>query len=78
MLPYLRAFDAWITGANAAGALTVLRGPGRWYGARAAEAVGDRARARRLYDVFLRTYDLPPPEHRAWVDSARAALARLD
>ena len=45
--------------------------------ARVAEALGRRDLARVYYRRFLWRYDAPPPQHRALVEEARSALARL-
>jgi TolA-binding protein len=41
------------------------------------ELLGRNDEARHAYQEFLQRYDLPMPAHRALVEEARAALARL-
>jgi hypothetical protein len=45
--------------------------------ARVAEALGRRDLARAYYQRFLWRYDTPPPQHRALVEQALSALARI-
>ena len=45
--------------------------------ARAWDQAGNAERATHFYREFLRMYDLPPAQHRPYVEEAKAALVRL-
>jgi TolB-like protein len=69
--------DAGIASPEAIAAIETLHPWTEYRRAGIAAARGRRDEARRRYSTFLLWYDTPPPVHRLWADSARAALARL-